>query len=175
MAEHSAPVGVSVRPLTAADAAAYREVRLAALRADPPAFLTTADEFAARPLDEVAARLHPNAQAVTLGAFVDGTLVGLLTLAREEAAIMAHRVNVYGVSVAPAARGRGVGDALVRAAIQHAETWPGVTILVLAVMDTQAAARRLYERHGFRVWGRQPDAVRRDGQVLAEDWMSRPI
>ncbi|GHF47771.1 ribosomal protein S18 acetylase RimI-like enzyme [Deinococcus metalli] len=167
--------GAVVRVLTAADAPAYRAVRLAALRSDPLAFLTTADEFAARPLDSVAARLEPTERTVTLGAFVDGALVGLLTLAREEAAIMAHRVNVYGVSVAPGARGRGVGDALVRAAIAHVRAWPGVATLNLAVMDTQGSARRLYERHGFRVWGRQPDAVRRDGLVLAEDWMTLSV
>lgn len=112
---------------------------------------------------------------MTLGAFLDGVLVGLLTLVREEARIMAHRVNVYGVSVAPAAQGRGLGDALVEAGVEHARTWPGVTVLNLAVMDTQTAARRLYERHGFRVWGRQPDAVRRNGDIHAEDWMSRPV
>lgn len=161
--------------LDAADAPEYREVRLAALRRDPYAFLTTAEEFAARPLDDLAARLRPSAQAVTLGAVLDGRLVGLLTLAREAAPILAHRVNVYGVSVAPDARGRGCGDALLSAALAYLPRWPGVTSLHLAVMETQPAARRLYERHGFRCWGRQPDAVRRDGRSLAEDWLWRPL
>lgn len=160
-----------MRVLTAADAPAYREVRLAALHADPLAFLTTADEFAARPLAGVAERLAPKAGTVNLGAFLAGELVGLLTLVREDAAILSHRVNIYGVSVAPFARGRGCGDALLRAAVAHARTWAGVTSLHLAVLHTQDRARRLYERHGFRVWGRQPDAVRRDGLVLTEEWM----
>lgn len=131
--------------------------------------LTTAEEFAARPVEDAASRLHPTAHAVTLAAFLDGVLVGLLALVREEARIMAHRVSVYGVSVAPAARGRGVGDALVVAAVEHARTWPGVTVLNLAVLDAQTAARRLYQRHGFRVCGRQPDAVRRNRDIHAED------
>ncbi|MBZ9750461.1 GNAT family N-acetyltransferase [Deinococcus sp. HMF7604] len=159
------------RRLTVADAQVYRAVRLAALHADPAAFLTTAAEFAAQPLNQLEARLAPDAPGVTLGAFLSGNLVGLLTLVRESAPALAHRVNIYGVSVAPAARGQGTGERLVRAGIETTRTWPGVTSLHLAVMETQTAARRLYERCGFRVWGRQPDAVRRDGQVFAEDWM----
>ena len=166
MAEH-----LLVRVLDAADASEYREVRLAALNSDPLAFLTSAAEFGARALEDVAARLRPSRQSVTFGALLDGTLVGLLTLAREAAPVVAHRANVYGVSVAPAARGQGCGDALMRSALEHVHTWPGVTSLHLAVMDTQPAAQRLYERHGFQVWGRQPDAVRRDGRVLSEVWM----
>ncbi|BBN96188.1 acetyltransferase [Deinococcus grandis] len=162
---------VQVRRLTPGDAPAYRAARLAALQADPAAFMMTAPEFAAQPEDALAARLAPDAAGVTLGAFVDGQLLGLLTLVRETAPPLAHRVNVYGVSVAPGARGQGLGAALVRAGVALARSWVGVTSLHLAVMDSQDAARRLYERCGFRVWGTQPDAVRRDGRVHAEHWL----
>lgn len=161
--------------LDAADAGSYREVRLAALNSDPLAFLTSAAEFGARPLEDVAARLRPTQQSVTFGALLDGSLVGLLTLARDTAPILAHRANVYGVSVASQAREQGCGDALMRSALEHVHSWPGVTSLHLAVMETQPAAQRLYERHGFVVWGRQPDAVRRDGRMLTEVWLWRPV
>lgn len=163
---------VTVRRLTPADAPAYRAARLAALQADPAAFLTNAAEFAALGDEALAARLAPDAAGVTLGAFVDGELLGLLTLVREAAPPLAHRVNVYGVSVAPPARGQGVGAALVQAGVEQARSWAGVTSLHLAVMDSQPAALRLYERAGFRVWGTQPDAVRRDGRVYTEHWLS---
>ncbi|GGR96835.1 GNAT family N-acetyltransferase [Deinococcus sedimenti] len=162
---------MQVRRLTPGDAPAYRVARLAALQTDPAAFLMTAPEFAAQTEEALAARLAPDAAGVTLGAVVDGQLLGLLTLMRESAPPLAHRVNVYGVSVAPQARGQGLGEALVRAGVTLACSWAGVTSLHLAVMDTQDAARRLYERCGFRVWGTQPDAVRRDGRVHAEHWL----
>ncbi|EYB69019.1 GNAT family acetyltransferase [Deinococcus phoenicis] len=161
----------SVRALTAADAPAYREVRLTALQTDPLAFITTAAEFAARPLADIAARLDPTPEAVTFGAFVAGKLVGILTVAREERPALRHRGNVFGVSVLPAARGQGCGDALLRAGVAHARTW-AVTSLHLGVTETQHAARRLYERHGFQVWGTQPDAVRHEGRGLAEHHLS---
>lgn len=163
----------TVRVLTAADAPSYREVRLSALLSDPLAFITTADEFAARPLAEITARLGPGPAAVNFGAFLEGGLVGLLTVVRETRPTLAHRASVVGVSVAPAARGRGCGDALLRAGITHARGWEGVTSLHLAVVETQHAARRLYERHGFRVWGTQPDAVQAaDGTRYAEHYLA---
>ncbi|UBV42254.1 GNAT family N-acetyltransferase [Deinococcus taeanensis] len=162
---------VTVRRLTPADAPGYRAARLAALEADPEAFLTSAAEFAALPAGQLAGRLAPDAPGVTLGALVSGNLCGLLTLVREVAPVLAHRVNVYGVSVALDARGQGIGEALVRAGITLACSWDGVTSLHLAVMSSQEPARRLYERCGFRVWGTRPDAVHRDGQVLSEHHM----
>lgn len=164
--------GPLVRVLTAADAPAYRAVRLLTLQSDPRAFLTTAGEFAARPLEAVAARLEPGANAVTFGASLGGELVGILTVAREERPALRHRANVFGVAVLPAARGQGCGDALLRAGIAQVRRWEGVTSLHLGVMQTQEAARRLYERHGFRVWGTQPDALRVGGVSIGDHHMT---
>lgn len=159
----------AVRLLTPADAPAYREVRLSALQSDPLAFITTAEEFAALPLGEISGRLAPDPGRVTFGAFLGGELVGLLTVGRETRPALAHRGYVVGVSVLHTARSQGCGDALLRAGITHARGWPGVTSLHLGVMETQHAARRLYERHGFQLWGTQPDAVRNaEGRHLAE-------
>jgi len=162
----------SVRVLTAADAPAYRAVRLLTLQTDPCAFLTTAPEFAARPLETVAARLEPGANAVTFGAFLGRELVGILTVTREERPALRHRANVFGVAVLPACRGQGCGDALLRAGVAQVRRWEGVTSLHLGVMETQKAARRLYERHGFRVWGTQPDALRVSGQSIGDHHMT---
>ena len=165
---------VEVRWLGLADAPAYREVRLAALHADPAAFITTAEEFASQPLETVEARLTGEA-SVTFGAFVGGELAGILTVARETRERLRHRANVFGVAVLPAARGQGCGDALLRAGIAEVQGWTGVTSLHLGVTASQAAARRLYERHGFVAWGIQPDAVWVDGIMLAEVHMVREM
>ncbi|THF71223.1 GNAT family N-acetyltransferase [Deinococcus sp. Arct2-2] len=163
---------LTVRALTAADAPAYRAVRLASLENDPAAFITTAAEFAARSLPDVTAQLAPTELAVTFGAFAEADLVGLLTVACESRPTLAHRANVFGVSVLPAARGRGAGAALLDAGLAQIRIWSGVTVVLLGVTETQHAARRLYERHGFTVWGTQPEAVQgAGGVVLAEHHM----
>lgn len=165
----------SVRILTPADGPAYRAVRLRALETDPLAFITTAAEFAARSPEAVAARLEARQGGTTFGAFLGESLVGLLTVAREERPALLHRANVFGVSVLPEARGRGCGDALLRAGIAQVRAWGGVTSLHLGVMETQDAARRLYERHGFQVWGTQPDALRVEGRPVADHHLWLPL
>ncbi|MHC0431684.1 GNAT family N-acetyltransferase [Streptomyces sp. O3] len=57
------------------------------------------------------------------------------------------------LAVDPAARGRGVGEALVRACLARAEA-AGCTGMVLSTQPSMRTAHRLYERLGF---ARTPD------------------
>lgn len=166
---------IEVRILTDQDAEAYRQVRLAVLQNDPQAFVTTAEEFASRSLENIAEQLKPQDHAITFGTFRAGELVGILSIVRETRSSIRHRSNIYGVGVLPQVRGQGCGDALLQAAIAQAEQWEGVTVINLAVMETQQAAHRLYQRHDFVVWGTQPDAVRHGGRSLAEYWLWRRV
>lgn len=52
------------------------------------------------------------------------------------------------LAAAPEARGRGVGEALVRHCVAHAESL-GLRALALSTQPTMAAAHRIYERAGF--------------------------
>ncbi|MCU1491258.1 MAG: family N-acetyltransferase [Acidimicrobiaceae bacterium] len=72
--------------------------------------------------------------------------------------------------VAPDARGRGVGDALVEAVAGWAEA-EGAMVLVLTVRATNAAAISLYRRHGFADAG---SVTRPDGEP-ADLRMTRPL
>jgi ribosomal protein S18 acetylase RimI-like enzyme len=74
--------------------------------------------------------------------------------------------------VHPDHRRRGLGERLLRAAIDHARTWEGVERLGLGVSETTPAARRLYERLGFGIWGTEPDALRYAGRSYAEHYLS---
>ncbi|MBU6531613.1 GNAT family N-acetyltransferase [Streptomyces mayonensis] len=66
------------------------------------------------------------------------------------------------LAVAPEARGRGVGEALVRACTDRARSVPGCAGVVLSTQRTMRTAHRLYERLGFV---RTPD---RDWNPLPE-------
>ena len=61
--------------------------------------------------------------------------------------------GLFSMWVAPEARGRGVGDALVQAVIAWARD-AGHVRLLLDVADANTAAARLYARHGFEPTGR---------------------
>jgi ribosomal protein S18 acetylase RimI-like enzyme len=53
------------------------------------------------------------------------------------------------LAVARAARGRGAGEALVRACVDRARAIEGCTAVVLSTQRTMHAAHRIYERLGF--------------------------
>lgn len=74
-----------------------------------------------------------------------GTPVGRLYLYRDE-----HEANVIDIALLRAARGRGIGSALLRL-VQHTARRDGLGSVILHVEQRNAAARRLYERVGFVV------------------------
>ncbi|MEV7997043.1 GNAT family N-acetyltransferase [Streptomyces sp. NPDC086077] len=66
------------------------------------------------------------------------------------------------LAVAREARGRGVGEALVRACLDRARAVEGCTGIVLSTQRTMRSAHRIYERLGFtrtpeRDWNPLPD------------------
>jgi len=108
-------------------------------------------EFAGRQTDPVAAEypsLDPGEDWIW-GAFERGKLLGAV-----RAAVRLPDVwLVGGVFVDPAARGRGIGQALVAAALASAREER--TRVGLYVREDRVDARRLYDRLGFRPLGRR--------------------
>ena len=150
-----------VRALTETDAQVFRDMRLRALREEPAAFTTSCEEFSQRPLDRIAARFRNDpTDEFMLGAFDGEQLVGMVGFYRERAMKQRHRGNVISMYVAPEARGQGAGQALLLEVIRRAQTIVGLEQLLLGVMVTQTAARKLYEALGFVVFGREPRVVK---------------
>lgn len=166
-----------IRLLDESDAAAWRELRLLGLSIDPAAFGQTYEEAIAQPLEDVIPRFSPAAfeHVPIFGAFRDGVLVGTCGLMREPRVKKWHKASLWGMFVAPEARGLGLGGELVKSAIAHARTMPGVLQVSLAVVTTNEGARRLYERHGFRVYGIEPRALRHEGVDFDDALMVRML
>jgi len=102
----------------------------------------------AKPLTHADITALRESPAVTvLLARCDGTLAGTLTLAMFPLP-SGLRAWVEDVVTDEAFRGRGVGEALTRAAIRLAEE-AGARTLDLTSRPSRAAAGRLYERTGF--------------------------
>src|SRR4030095_805508 len=83
-----------IRRLAPSDAAAYRALRLRGLDEHPDAFTSSADAEAAKPLSFTEDRLAPASPDVVYGAFVDGTLAGVVGIAREARAKNRHKAVV---------------------------------------------------------------------------------
>ena len=160
---------MEVRRLVAADALAYRTLRLRALREHPEAFTSSYEEDAAQPVAMAAQRLA-SPDFTAWGAFDANGLLGMVGLDRERRAKNRHKAVVVGLYVAPEVAGQGVGRALVDALLAHART-AGIQSLVLTVTEGNASAQALYEQAGFAAIGIEPDAVRVDGRSYAKNHM----
>jgi len=152
---------VAVRRLGADDVDAYRTLRQRGLAAHPEAFTSSADEEAGMSADALARRLAVDPARphdAVLGAFDGGTLVGLCGIDVDMRVKVRHKGHVFGMYVADGHAGRGIGGALIDRVIAHARE-RGLRQLVLTVTGDNLAARRVYERAGFAVCGREPQAV----------------
>ena len=165
-----ATVAAAVRRLGAADAAAYRDLRLEGLAGAPEAFGAAWEEEAARPLAWFAERLERNA---VFGGWAGGDAAmmgGVAGLLVPEAAKLRHKGVLWGLYVRQRARGTGLGAALVARVLEHAR---GVVEEVrLSVVASNAAAVRLYETAGFERYGLERRALKVAGRHHDEALMA---
>lgn len=161
---------IEIVELTPDHVTPWRALRLRALATEPAAFLQSVEEAEAQPLEELAARFSPeaNVDSPIFGAFRAGELVGTLGLARQARLKARHTAVLWGVFVAPEHRGLRIAEALVTAAVARARAMPGLERITLAVLASNAAARRLYHRAGFVPYGYEPQAIR-VGEVFHDD------
>ncbi len=148
-------------------------LRLRALREHPEAFGEPYEEAVAIPEADAIARFRNTSIAgdnAIFGAFCgDGGLVGMTGIVREWRVKNRHRMTIWGVYVAPEARGQGLGERMLEATIAHARSRPGVLQIHLTVARTNVVASRSYERAGFVRYGRVPRAEVLNGEPVDDD------
>jgi ribosomal protein S18 acetylase RimI-like enzyme len=113
------------------------------------------------------------AEQFVAGAFVDGALAGIAGFSRFAGRKLCHKGLLWGMYVRPETQGTGLGGALVEAVLDHARG--EVETVQLTVMDGNPRARRLYERHGFVEYGREPGAVKAGDGYLDEILMIKRL
>ena len=163
---------VKIRPSTRSDGPRLRELRLEAMRLNPLAFTADLAETEARPAedwDAIAERggMSTTSPQVIVVAESGGELVGMTGVWTPTQPKLAHSGSIWGVYAREAARGRGIGEAMVRAALDWARERALVTVR-LSVVATNHSAKRCYERCGFTVYGVEPMAVKWKGQYYDE-------
>ena len=156
-----------IRRLTSADAAAYREIRLAGLRDTPEAFGSTFARESTQPLAWFCDRLGSSA---IFGSFQSTTLVGVAGLRIREGEKEQHKGLLWGMYVRPDARRAGVGRQLVEAVIDHARAY--VEVIQLSVISDNQPARRLYGSLGFVEYGLERDSLKQNGRYYDEILMA---
>lgn len=157
-----------IRALGEADLEAYVALRQEALRDTPLAFASSPDDDFASNVEGLRESIRRAPDWMIFGAFDSARLTGSAGLFRDRHLKAAHKMHLWGMYVTPTARGRGLGSELMDAVIAHARAVPGIDWIYLGVSSAAPAARRLYERKGFELWGVEPDALRENGQSADE-------
>ncbi len=160
-----------IRPLKQNDAPAWRELRIRMLTDHPGAYGEHIEDFAQR---NDAGVLEMMLDGNVHGAILNEKLVGAAGWFPERGKNRAHVGLIWGMYVTPEARGSGIGKALLETLIAQMRA-AGRRVVQLAVAEDNTEARRLYERAGFVVWGREPDALCVNGVPGAELHMSRRL
>ncbi len=158
-----------IRRLEPADAPAYRVARLDALRLHPEAFGSDYEDESRYSLDDFARLLSPP-PGVTLGAFVDGRVVGIAGVHVQPKLKQRHKGYLYGVYVEAAYRRAGLARALIAMVIAEARRG-GLNLLQLSVTAGNQAARRLYVEFGFHTYGVEHRALLVNGVYYDEELM----
>ncbi len=97
--------------------------------------------------------------ARTFVAIEDGLALGCYVLKPNQPGLGSHVANA-GYMVAPEARGRGVASALCEHSMATARQAGFLAMQFNYVVSSNEVAVRLWQKHGFEIVGRVPDAFR---------------
>jgi ribosomal protein S18 acetylase RimI-like enzyme len=164
------PPPVTVRRLSPADAALFRDIRLEGLSQDPDAFGSTFEDESPQPMSFFAERL---AGAAVFAAFRGAELLGVVGFYVQPGPKHRHKGTLWGMYVRPGARGSGVGARLVEAVVEHARG--RVELVQLRVISENLAARRLYSRFGFEEYGLEKHGAKYRGRYHDDVLMAKML
>lgn len=146
---------MQIRRLGGEDTHTFRQIRLEGLRLHPEAFGASFEDEAAQPFDVFSKRLVKN---TVFGGFnTNGSLQGVCGIRKVKAAKIRHIATIWGMYVTPPSRGSDLARRLLDAAIREAII--DCRSIRLSVGASNEAARRLYQRSGFKEWALDSEAL----------------
>lgn len=144
---------MQIRALAPRDASAFQALRLRGLQECPEAFASSNDQEVGTPLQEIDRRLQPKTDSAMFGAFQASKLCAVVGFQRESMVKLAHKSLIWGVYVAPEARGQGVGGQIMSQTLSYAAAVLGTRKVNLGVNTKNLAAVALYKKLGFVEYG----------------------
>ena len=162
---------IVIRPVVPSDIDAFRALRIEALRMHPLSFTADLTVAESRPLDawrgQVAKSAGEGASVILLADAGERGLAGMTGVVTPSQPKLGHVGTIWGVYVRESFRRRGIGERLIRAAIDWGRAKALVGLKLSSVQGNDGSLR-LYERCGFTAYGVEPFAVRWEGTLYDE-------
>lgn len=152
---------VKIRLLKPKDSAGYYQLRVRSEQEFPQFVGFSAERELAVGPDGMAALLDVYQTEGTLvwGAFIEGKLIGVLSLSRRLSAKYRHKAFLWGMYVMSEFRGEGVAQSLMAAALVWAKAEPELSAIWLQVTHSNTRGQQFYKRHGFTIFGTEQRAL----------------
>lgn len=167
-------MSITIRLLNADDAADFRDIRLAALKAHPEAF---GGDYETEKQYSLTDRMERLERDHFFGAFAkeenSTKLVGMIGLILYDGAKMQHSGKIISMYVDPEYRGRKIGDQLI--AVVAAAAAEQIEQIYLSCTTSNKQAKALYDRNGFTTYGIEPRILKVGDTYYDEYLMVRDL
>jgi ribosomal protein S18 acetylase RimI-like enzyme len=177
---HPPLIDCAIRLLRETDLAAYKKLRDGMLAGHPEAFTSDAASELSRDAESYRSRLSGGGGGANLFTLVAwqgsdvrrAEMVGAISCEHEARVKVRHVAHIVGMMVSDRLQGQGVGRQLLERALKMLRGEPVLELVTLSVTASNTAAVRLYERCGFRRYGRLEGAIKLpDGRLVDKDLM----
>lgn len=118
-------------------------------------------------------KLEPQDDIITLVGVIENKVVGFISLHLNPNRPRRKHAAGIGMAVHETWQGKGIGTALMQAAIELAEKWLNISRLELEVYVDNEPAVHLYKKFGFEIEGRMKQDSFRDGEYVDVYVMAR--
>jgi ribosomal protein S18 acetylase RimI-like enzyme len=137
--------------------------------------LNDEDNFRITPADDSNAAFptRDRADSFTLGAYVNNELAGVVSFMRDgdNREKLRHKGLLFRMYVSKEHRGKGIAKKLIDELIHRVKQLQDVEQINLTVIATNANAKTLYEKIGFKTFGSEQNAIKWKGHYFTEDQM----
>lgn len=155
-----------IRKLDAQDTLIWKQFRLTALQESPEYFGSSYEEEVERLDHDWEEGLSKN---TIFGLFINGCLAGALGFFTLKLLKLRHRGGLFSMYTLPNYRGKGVANALLQHVITYAKDY--VSQLHLMCVTTNLNVLKLYQKHGFEIYGTEPRALKIQDKYYDEHLM----
>lgn len=160
---------MNIVALTEASNYGYKDFFRTGLRQHADCFRISPDDEAHEPFPTKA-----TPDSFTLGALTEiNELMGVVSFQREGSTRekLRHKGLLFRMYVAAQYGGKGIGGKLVEETIRRAQANPDIEQINLTVIATNYAAKKLYEKFGFRTFSVEKNAIKYGELYYTEEQM----